>query len=267
MSPEHVKGKEGGNAADIWAFGCVLYEMLCARRAFDGDSASEILASVLKSEPDWRQLPPIPDGIARLLRRCLRKDRMHRLQSIGDARIELEDALSEPTVDTKPVSRGTPKWVYAVIAALAVAALMAAVSALTAVRPPTAPEMRLEIGGPATTSPTSLAISPDGLQVVYVAEFDQRPQLWIRRLDSDAARPLPGTDYPQFPFWSPDSKSLGFFGGGKLKRLDIAGGFPKDLADAPQGYGGHGTKAAPSSSVRTTVTCFASLPRAANRHN
>ena len=75
MSPEHIKGKEGGNAADIWAFGCVLYEMLCARRAFDGDSASEILASVLKSEPDWRQLPPIPDGIARLLRRCLRKDR------------------------------------------------------------------------------------------------------------------------------------------------------------------------------------------------
>ena len=98
--------------------------------------------------------------------------------------------------------------------------------------------MRLEIGGPATTSPTSLAISPDGLQVVYVAELDQRPQLWIRRLDSGAARPLPGTDYPQFPFWSPDSKSLGFFGGGKLKRLDIAGGSPKDLADAPQGYGG-----------------------------
>ena len=98
--------------------------------------------------------------------------------------------------------------------------------------------MRLEIGGPATTRPTSLAISPDGLQVVYVAELDQRPQLWIRRLDSGAARPLPGTDYPQFPFWSPDSKSLGFFGGGKLKRLDIVGGSPKDLAVAPQGYGG-----------------------------
>jgi serine/threonine protein kinase len=238
MSPEHVKGKEGGNAADIWAFGCVLYEMLCARRAFDGDSASEILASVLKSEPDWRQLPPIPDAIAKLLRRCLRKDRTHRLQSIGDARIELEDALSEPTVDTKLVSPGTAKWAYAAIAALAVAVFIAAVSALSAVRPTTAPEMRLEIGGPATTSPTSLAISPDGLQVVYVAELDQRPQLWIRRLDSGAARPLPGTDYPQFPFWSPDSKSLGFFGGGKLKRLDIAGGSPKDLADAPQGYGG-----------------------------
>ncbi|HVH27818.1 MAG TPA: protein kinase [Vicinamibacterales bacterium] len=238
MSPEHVKGQEGGNAADIWAFGCVLYEMLCARRAFDGDSASEILASVLKSEPDWRQLPPIPDGIARLIRRCLRKDRTHRLQSIGDVRIELEDALREPSVDTNPVSRGTPKWVRAVVAALALAALITAVSALTAARPPTAPEMRLEISGPATTSPASLAISPDGLQVVYLAELDQRPQLWIRRLDSDAARPLPGTDYAQLPFWSPDSKSLGFFGGGKLKRLDIAGGSPKDLADAPQGYGG-----------------------------
>src|SRR5262245_563799 len=78
MPPEHIKGVEGGNTADIWAFGCVLYEMLCARRAFDGDSASEILASVLKVEPDWQQLPPIPAGDAKLLRRCLRKDRTHR---------------------------------------------------------------------------------------------------------------------------------------------------------------------------------------------
>ena len=238
MPPEHLKGKEGGNSADIWAFGCVLYEMLCARRAFDGDSASEILASVLKSEPDWQQLPPIPDGVARLLRRCLRKDRTHRLQSIGDARIELEDALSEPTVETKPVSPGTPRWVYAAIATLALVALIAAVSALTGARPPAASEMHFEIGAPATTGPASLAISPDGLQLVYVAELDQRPQLWLRRLDTGAARPLPDTDYPQFPFWSPDSKSLGFFGGGKLKRLDIAGGSPRVLADAPQGYGG-----------------------------
>ena len=238
MPPEHVKGQDGGNTADVWAFGCVLYEMLCARRAFDGDSAGDILASVLRSEPDWRQLPPIPDGIATLLRRCLRKDRTHRLQSIGDARIELEDALSKPTVDKPLVSRATPTWVLAVIAALALAALTATVFAFTATRSPTAAELRLEIGAPATTSPTSLAISPDGLQLAYVAELDQRPQLWLRRLDSGAARPLPGTDYPQFPFWSPDSKSLGFFAGGKLKRLDIAGGSPKELADAPQGYGG-----------------------------
>ena len=238
MPPEHIKGKEGGNTADVWAFGCVLYEMLCARRAFDGDSASEIIASVLKSEPDWRQLPPIPGGIAKLLRRCLRKDRTHRLQSIGDARIELEDALSEPVGDPKPVSPRTPRWTYAIMAALTLVTLIAAAYAFTVVRPPTAPEMRLEIGAPATTYPSSLAISPDGLQLVYVAELDQRPQLWLRRLDSGAARALPGTDYPQLPFWSPDSKSLGFFGGGKLKRLDIAGGSPKNLADAPQGYGG-----------------------------
>jgi len=237
MPPEHVKGKEGGNTADIWAFGCVLYEMLCARRAFDGDSASEILASVLKREPDWRQLPPIPDGVARLLRRCLRKDRTHRLQSIGDARIELEDALNEPAADTKPVSR-IPTWGLVVIAAVTLVALIAAISALTGARPPAASEMHLEIGAPATTGPASLAISPDELQLVYVAELDQRPQLWLRRLDTGAVRPLPDTDYPQFPFWSPDSKSLGFFGGGKLKRLDIAGGSPRVLADTPQGYGG-----------------------------
>lgn len=242
MPPEHVKGKDGGNSADIWAFGCVLYEMLCARRAFDGDSAGEILASVLKGEPEWQHLPPIPDGVARLLRRCLRKDPAHRLQSIGDARIELEDPLSETTVETKAFSRPTPRWTYAVIAALALAAFIATVSALTAVRSPRVSEMRLEIDAPATINPASLAISPDGLQVVYVAELNQHPQLWLRRLDTGAARPLAGTDYPQFPFWSPDSKSLGFFGGGKLTRLDIAGGFGKDLADAPQGYGGAWTE-------------------------
>lgn len=238
MPPEHIKGMEGGTAADIWAFGCVLFEMLCARRAFDGDSASEILASVLKVEPDWQLLPPIPEGIATLLRRCMRKDRANRLQSIGDARIELEDARNAPAVKTAPVSPGMPRWGYAVIAALAVVAVTAAVSALSAVRPLPAPEMRLEIGAPATMNPNSLAISPDGLQLAYVADLDQRPQLWLRRFDTGAARALPGTDYPQFPFWSPDSKSLGFFAGGKLKRLDIAGGSPKDLADAPQGYGG-----------------------------
>ena len=242
MPPEHVKGVEGDATADIWAFGCVLYEMLCARRAFEGGTVSEILASVLRDEPDWQRLPPLPDGIAKLLRRCLRKDRARRLQSIGDARIELEDALNEPSTVAEPVSPATPKWSYAVMAALALVALIAAVSALSPVPPSMAPEMRLEIGVPATTAPTSLAISPDGLQLVYVADVDHRPHLWLRRLDSGAARALPETDYSQSPFWSPDSRSVGFFANGKLKRLDIAGGSPKVLADAPQGFGGAWSK-------------------------
>lgn len=237
MPPEHIKGIEGGNTADIWAFGCVLFEMLCARRAFDGDTASEILASVLKVEPDWQRLPPLPDGVNKLLRRCLRKDRTHRLQSIGDARIELEDAINEPASKSAPI-HSTPRWSYGVMAALGLVALVAAAAALSPVQPPIAPEMRLEVSVPATTAPVSLAISPDGLQLAYVADLDRRPHLWLRRLDSGAARALPGTDYPQFPFWSPDGKSLAFFGNGKLKRLDIAGGSPKVLADAPQGFGG-----------------------------
>ncbi len=170
MSPEQLNGTDAGNTGDIWAFGCVLYEMLCARRAFDGDSPGATIASVLKGEPDWRQLPRVPDEIARLIRRCLRKDRTQRLQSIGDARIEVEDALSAPAGDTPPVSSGTHRWQYAAIAALAVVASVAAVAAFSAVRSPSPPpEMRLEIGLPATTRPTSLAISPDGLQLVYVA--------------------------------------------------------------------------------------------------
>jgi len=243
MSPEQLNGTDAGTTGDVWAFGCVLYEMLCARRAFDGDSPGATIASVLKVEPDWRQLPRIPDGIARLSRRCLRKDRTQRLQSIGDARIEMEDALSAPAGDTPPASSGTHRWQYAAIAALAVVASVAAVAAFSAARSPSPPpEMRLEIGVPATTRPTALAISPDGLQLVYVGDLDQRPQLWLRRLDSAAVRPLPGTDYSSHPFWSPDSNSLGFFGDGKLKRLDLAGGSPRILAEAPQGLGGTWSK-------------------------
>jgi Tol biopolymer transport system component len=122
----------------------------------------------------------------------------------------------------------------------ALIALVAGASALRHVPDP--PEMRLEISLPATTSPASVAISPDGLELVYVAESGERPQLWLRRLDGGGARPLGGTDYPQYPFWSPDGRSVGFFADGKLKRLEVAGGSAKTLADAPQGVGGSWSK-------------------------
>jgi Tol biopolymer transport system component len=243
ISPEHAKGMDAGTGGDIWAFGCVLYEMVCGCRAFDGDSVTEILASVLMGEPDWGRLPSLPDPIARLLRRCLQKDRSRRLQSIGDARIEIEDVLTDPDRHAHPASGGMHKRPYAWIVAVAATALIALVAGASALRQvPAPPEMRLEVGLPATTNPATLAISPDGLQLVYVAESGERPQLWLRRLDADGARPLGGTDYPLYPFWSPDGRSIGFFADGKLKRLEVAGGSAKTLADSPQGLGGSWSK-------------------------
>ena len=139
ISPEHAKGMDVGTSGDIWAFGCVLYEMLCGRRAFDGDSVSEILASVLMGDPDWERLPSLPDPIATLLRRCLQKDRGHRLQSIGDARIEIEDVLTDPRRLARPPSGAAHKRPYAWMVAVGVTALIALVAGAAALRQVPAP--------------------------------------------------------------------------------------------------------------------------------
>src|SRR5262245_60456795 len=123
MSPEQAKGKEANRSSDIWAFGCILYEMLTAHAAFEGETIGEILAEVFKAEPDWRRLPAeIPEGVRRLLRRCLQKDRNRRLNSANDARIEIEEALSAPPDEPVPVAVRTRKPLLAwIVAAISVA--------------------------------------------------------------------------------------------------------------------------------------------------
>jgi Tol biopolymer transport system component len=242
MSPEQARGRAVDKRSDIWAFGCVLYEMLTGERAFGGQDVSDTLAGVLRAEPDWNRLPAnAPRSVRLLLRRCLQKDPKERLHDIGDARIEIRDAQTETSGTTTlgvPVI-GRPQERLAWMAAVAVLAVALAVALVLTRRPtPVAPEMRVEITPPATSSPLHFAISPDGGRLVFVASGDEQPRLWVRALDAVAAQPLAGTENAEYPFWSPDSRSIGFFAGGKLKRVDTAGGPPQVVADVFAARGG-----------------------------
>src|SRR3989454_1486937 len=175
MSPEQAKGKEADRSSDIWAFGCVLYEMLTGHAAFEGETMGEILGGVFKAEPDWRRPPAeTPAAIRRLLRRCLQKERNQRLQWIGDARIEIEDALSTPPAEAVPRAVRTRRtllpWIVAAITTL----VFAPIAILHIREKPTAepPEMRLEITTPSTSAPLEFALSPDGRYLVFVASAD-----------------------------------------------------------------------------------------------
>jgi eukaryotic-like serine/threonine-protein kinase len=239
MSPEQAKGLSLDRRTDIFAFGCVLYEMLTGRPAFHGVTASDILACVLKIEPDWDRLPKnTPPTIRHLLMRCLQKDQNWRMQTAGDVRIEIAEGRTHPDVSEwavpSPRSRTQLAWIFAVLLFVIAGAL----AVLYFRAPVETPEMRVAIMTPSTTDPLSFAISPDGRKLVYVASGDGPQRLWLRPLDALTAQPLPGTEGASYPFWSPDSRSIAFFGGGKLKRIDIGGNLPQTLADALLPRGG-----------------------------
>jgi serine/threonine protein kinase len=240
MSPEQARGALVDAQADIWAFGCVLYEMLSGRPAFPGETLTDVLAAVVRGEPDWAAIPvDTPSSIRSLLRRCLQKERSRRWHHIADARIELEDAAShpEPPTDAPRPRRSSERWAWGV-AALSLAAL-AGMAFLIAGRgsQSEAPEMRAEINTPASADPVSFALSPDGHWLVFPAVSGPTSRLWLRSLAGTAMRPLNGTELSTRPFWSPDSRSLGFFSDRKLKRLVIESGLIQTLADAPIGAG------------------------------
>ena len=249
MSPEQARGQTTDKRTDIWAFACVLYEILTGRSAFAGNTVSDTIARILEREPDWSALPAtLPVNVRRLLRRCLEKDLGRRQRDIGDARIELDD-ISAPEV-TSPVSAGATRhrgreylgWAAATLAAvLAVALAIPALRYLRETPPPAPPETRVEIVTPATDWPTDFALSPDGRQIVFVASGDGASRLWLRSLATTTAQPLAGTEGATFPFWSPDSRAIGFFAGNALKRLDVVSGggaAPQILAPAIAGRGG-----------------------------
>jgi Tol biopolymer transport system component/tRNA A-37 threonylcarbamoyl transferase component Bud32 len=252
MSPEQARGRVLDRRTDVWAFGCVLFEMLTGVRAFSGDDVTETLATIMKSDPPTARLPAdTPVEIRRLLTRCLQKDRRLRLQHIGDARLELEDAAHPTSASpTAAVPRG-PGWrLWLGGAATALAALGAGIglSEWRRAREPVTPMQFAIASPPQTTFATppgggtgvapQFAISPDGSAVVFVADNGKGSQLWHRPLNTVDARILPGTDGAAFPFWSPDSQSVGFFADSKLKRIRVESGPPSVVCDAPQGRGG-----------------------------
>ncbi len=257
MAPEQAKGKSVDRRADVWAFGVVFYEMLTGRQLFSGDSIAETLASVMKESPSFDVLPPAtPSAVRNLLRRCLEKDPRRRLMHIGEARILLEDVLSGnaashagPVAAAPRKSRERIAWA-ATAAAVVIAALGWAAFAFLRPTPEAARPVRFSIYPPDSWSlsilpsgtgalPAPLAVSPDGLRIAFLAgNSEGRSLLWLRSLDTLAARSLEGTDGATSPFWSPDSRFLGFFADGKLKKIDTLGGPPVTLCDAPVPSGG-----------------------------
>jgi serine/threonine protein kinase len=236
MSPEVAKGRPADKRADIWAFGCLLYELLSGRPAFDGNDMTEVLGAIVRLEPDWHALPrSTPAGVVTVIKRCLQKDPSLRLRDIADVRLQLDDALASPALSPQPtasvlVRLGSAGWIVAAVATIAAAIIIAS----SVGRAPTdSPETRLQIATPPTSDPLSFAIAPDGRSVVFDAQQNGRSQLWLRSLESEEALPLTGTEGGRSPFWSPDSASIGFFAGGMLKRVDLTGGFVRNLASAP----------------------------------
>ena len=233
MRPEQARGQAIDKRTDIWSFGCVLFEMLTGGLAFPGETTSDRIAAVLERQPKWDALPAsTPASIRRLLRRCLEKDQVRRLHDIADARIEIDDARAgKEDVEPEHVpSSSAPRSLLPLGIAVALTALVA--GAAGAWWPRAAPgvsEIRLELTTPPTTDP-SIAISPDGQQIVFVARSGGGSQLWLRKIDSSTARPLAGTFGARRPFWSPDGRSLGFFADVSLKTIDIDGGSVKTLA-------------------------------------
>ncbi len=227
MSPEQAKGKKVDQRADIWAFGCILYECLTGKRAFEGETVTETLAAVLTKELD---LGKAPAGVRLLLRRCLEKDPKKRLRYIGEAA-----AWIDITPESLPARR---RWLPWSVAAVCLIGALAFGFLYFRRIPVEAPVMRLDIHTPPTAEPASLALSPDGRGLAFVAEEAGRQKLWIRLLDQTKAQPLERTEGATFPFWSPDGRSIGFFAEGKLKRIDVSGGSPQSLAEAPLGLGG-----------------------------
>jgi serine/threonine-protein kinase len=243
MAPEQAKGRPVDRRADIWAFGCVLYEMVAGTPAFRGETVTDVLAAVIREDPDWSRLPPgIPPRLREVLRRCLTKDLRQRVQAIGDVRIALEEiAAGDRATEPVPRAFSWTGWAAAAAAGGAVVAAIAVLLPLTVTSgslPPPQSVTRFTVTLPAGEYLTALdrpaiALSPDGRLLAYVAgtEASATPKAYVRRMDSLESRAVRGTDGASHPFFSPDGQWLGFFADGKLKKVPVAGGDAQILAE------------------------------------
>jgi serine/threonine protein kinase/Tol biopolymer transport system component len=259
MAPEQVRGQKVDHRADIFSFGCVLYEMLAGRRAFRGESAMDTLSAILKQDPpdlseSNRNVSP---ALERLVLHCLEKNPAARFHSASDLAFTL-DSLSTasgattntpaPTTETDQSviathARERRKWLPWIVAALfLVAAVVLAILFATRLSPAQAAArpVRLSLKTPDKAAfPAHVTVSPDGARVVFTADTAEGKRLlWVRPLDALTAQPLAGTDGATAPFWSPDSRYVGYFANGKLYKVDAAGGRPQALCDAASDRGG-----------------------------
>jgi Tol biopolymer transport system component len=238
MSPEQARGRTADRRADIWSFGAVFYEMLTGELAFGGESVSDILASVLRAEPDWSKLPPeTPVAIRKLLRRCLTKDRKQRLQSIGEARIAIEELEVEEVSDRPSAPLAAPHarrfWPAAGWIA---AAVLAGVAIWGWSRPAAVPRhdvVRFTTTIPPITSePGAIALSRDGSRVAFVS--GEKNQIYVRMMDQLDAKLIPGTEGAEYLSFSPDGQWISYIGGA-LKKIAVAGGPAQTIAEIAPG--------------------------------
>jgi len=258
MAPEQLEGKEADARTDLFAFGAILFEMATGKRAFEAKSQASLITAIMSSQPPpLSSVEPLaPAALDRLLRACLAKDPDDRIQTAHDVKLQLawitEGAGN--VVSTSGISLGAVRpspragrerlWMAACAALTLVAAGLGGAFLLARRPAPALPSMHLMI--PTTEQLSwrpwnSMSLSPDGRHlVVYADASDGASGFWLRSLDSFDFKRMPGTDVgnASFPFWSPDSRSIGFFAYGKLKRIDLAGGPPLTIADAPDGRGG-----------------------------
>ncbi|MFN7936898.1 MAG: protein kinase [Bryobacteraceae bacterium] len=245
MSPEQARGQRTDKRADIWAFGVVLYEMLCGRTLFgDGETVTDMIAAVVTRDPDWSVLPAsTPPVIKKLLRRCLERDRRKRLPDIAVARMEIDEALTGPVeaaFSSAPAEmvvaapKAAARWWPLAFAVMTIAAGTFAFLHFQESSPqPLTARFTVQAPEKSSFSRFGMAVSPDGKHVAFVAsDTSSQTMVWLRDLDSTTVRSLPGTEGAAFlPFWSPDSRSLGFPVLGKLKRVNIAGGPVETLCE------------------------------------
>ncbi len=243
MSPEQARGKAVDKRADIWAFGCCLYEALTGKSAFLGETVSDTIAKIIERDPEWERLPQVtPASIQRLLRRCLQKDQNRRLRDVWDARSEIEESLNVPfepssagaAPDAKVRRRTFPILLAALIASIATAV------AFWLFTPPTAPAqkpvtrsaIRLQTGDELVIDSyrATIAISPDGRYITYLASRDDSSQLFLKAMDELEGKPIEGTEGARIPFFSPDSQWVGFWADGKLMKVSTRGGPPTTIA-------------------------------------
>jgi serine/threonine-protein kinase len=255
MAPEQARGRIVDRRADIWAFGCVLFEMLSGRPPFPGEDLSQVLARVIERDVEWNALPPaLPAWLRQLLARCLTKDPKERLRDIGDARLEigerlkaLPNAVDAPAGSAQSFSvwRHVVPWAIAAGLALALAIVLARWAPWRISTPPAALRLEATLGADASVVllQASLAISPDGATLAVVADNSQGTrQIYIRRLGELRATPLPNTRSARDPFFSPNGQWIAFFADGQLKKVAVTGGSAVTLCPAADDRGGTWTE-------------------------